>query len=1594
MACTKYATPQERSRYLREHKLCFICASSRHSTSECKKRLCFNCQGPHHTSCCFKGAKTEKLASSPQVQASSSPVKPRESAGSKTGTKTRGNSKVNHIGEQDSKEQEMAICELQSTQENVEKAFLQVRLHELDRDATRCLWLRDHHHPPNKDNLVTFRFTRVTFGLLSSPFLLAATTHFHLDQYSNDIKLVTEIKENLYVDNLLLTTDTAEEAVHIYRRTKAMFKDMNMNLREFVSNEKEVMEALESRDKSTEASPKVLGIRWNSNCDKLVIACVVPVQQYVTKRTVASTIASIYDPMGWMLPLVHKAKIFLQSLWKDQLDWDAKLSVDRITEWNTICANMNEFQKTISRTITTRHSEAILVTFADASSEAIASCVYLTVRSAAHLLMAKGKLPSLKSNITMPKMELNAMTLAMRLTNSVISQISSIMKITQVIVLSDSEIVLNWIKSKPRPDIGPFIRNRVLEIHRIATHMGNLGYQIQIGHISSQLNPADCATRGLDKELFSRHFWWTGPSFLAQPVDTWNKEYTPIGIMDTSDGDPEIPFSGQHNVKVDHMAPNDHEDKMDIFVNIRMQKLQNVKRVVAFALRFIRVVISRVNKTRKPRIIISAIFDGEDNMSDPRLSGTEIAMAGKMLVKQHQLARLTPPILKSLHGLNLRLDEYGIYRCFGRLGNSNLNMSAKYPMFVLQKTWLSELIIKDCHSKGHPSTNHTMSIVHQTYWIPKLRSQVTKIIRMCVPCQKFNNLAYKYPEQGDLPSRRVTRSRPFAHIGLDYFGPLQVKGSEEKADKCYGCIITCLVTRLIHLDIISDASTVAFLQMLRRFFARRGTPISITSDNSPTFALGQTILSECRQHALDDPAIAREVSTREIEWKYITPFAPWQGGVYERLIRSVKLALHKTLGRSMPSQEELCTVIIEIEAMLNTRPLLYVESEYPTEQVLRPIDFLQNEFEVPNPLDVGLDNEKDPDYTSPEEHIVWRTKKQVLESIQSSCKLTEKFWQIWQSHYLTSLREKHERVVNKKRGSASVPKKGNSLWHIVRFILHLMWERYRRRRRPSSATDLVELLAIMVLFATISPTINGCQQVNVFSHQSTVCTNSKTQQICRIQLSEILKINPFKREACFKLMRNSTSLHEIRANWKTLLLTCEQETEFFTRDVEYRVIDSKRCSHSGSCVDRKCAAINSSSLIPELEKGNSYPGTTYCVESCGGPGCDCFYWSSGCLFYRIYASPISQQVFEIFHCNRWSETAKVEFTHYDALQGRTRSYIAHMEPNVPIKWNAFSFTLSSITVPPFPLLSTPFITDGRNTALWDRHLVPPLRCSNATAAKHLQCNLVDDCTCYPAETKANCNCKTVDISSRIKNLQYTLPATLSSITFRRNKEGTIQATIPTMTTSEIILTIQDDFKTDIVVDDALCTVSNTVLSGCYNCAKGAQARVLCTSSKSTQAEITCDSTSFTVKCDEKGVESTLHFSFSKARVSMICSVSCGTITSTFEVNGILKFTHTAQAMMNSWLHGETNYFYETQWPDLLHIADVFTQWYKTLFFTVCTLLMVLGMTYVCISSCGMRFGLFAFRLFIRVVRQFFRLCVRVPFHLSKRVIYSMHARRV
>ncbi|XGW34314.1 hypothetical protein V3C99_018287 [Haemonchus contortus] len=212
--------------------------------------------------------------------------------------------------------------------------------------------------------------------------------------------------------------------------------------------------------------------------------------------------------------------------------------------------------------------------------------------------------------------------------------------------------------------------------------------------------------------------------------------------------------------------------------------------------------------------------------------------------------------------------------------------------------------------------------------------------------------------------------------------------------------------------------------MLRRFFARRGVPRTIISDNAPTFLLGEAILRENFPTAPTDRTIAEALSNREIRWKHITPFAPWQGGFYERLVKYVRHSLYKTLRGSIVTIEELSTIVIEIESMLNTRPLTYIGKDMDTTQILRPIDFLQKDIEIVFPILRRGEERCGKFYFPPSEIPSIQTRNQAIAALETSYKLTEKFWQIWQAEYLTSLREKHDSALDHKKGCNKEPRKG------------------------------------------------------------------------------------------------------------------------------------------------------------------------------------------------------------------------------------------------------------------------------------------------------------------------------------------------------------------------------------------------------------------------------------------------------------------------------------------------------------------------------------------------------------------------------------------
>lgn len=194
------------------------------------------------------------------------------------------------------------------------------------------------------------------------------------------------------------------------------------------------------------------------------------------------------------------------------------------------------------------------------------------------------------------------------------------------------------------------------------------------------------------------------------------------------------------------------------------------------------------------------------------------------------------------------------------------------------------------------------------------------------------------------------------------------------------------------------------------------------------------------------------------------------------------------------------------------------------------------------------------------------------------------------------------------------------------------------------------------------------------------------------------------------------------------------------------------------------------------------------------------------MFYRIYVKPSSSKFYEIFKCNRWEESAKVRITHVNMPRKKTNSFVINMRPKVPVTFDVFTLTFSSVTVPPIPMLNTPFVSDRINTALRDANLIPSLQCENEAAAQKLDCETKEQCVCYPAETKANCNCKNMNIAGWFQDVQNHLPVVLLSVSFRSNKEGEVQAVKATMTAADVILNLQDQFNTTITVIEAQCTI--------------------------------------------------------------------------------------------------------------------------------------------------------------------------------------------
>ncbi|XP_011169944.1 uncharacterized protein LOC105202948 [Solenopsis invicta] len=176
----------------------------------------------------------------------------------------------------------------------------------------------------------------------------------------------------------------------------------------------------------------------------------------------------------------------------------------------------------------------------------------------------------------------------------------------------------------------------------------------------------------------------------------------------------------------------------------------------------------------------------------------------------------------------------------------------------------------------------------------------------------------------DLPTTRTTTSRLFLNVGIDYGGPFVIKIWRNKTDKAYMCIFVCFLTRAVHLELVVDLSTAAFMRALQRFIARRGKCASIYSDNAKNFVGANNELREVAD-MLRNPEHHAKISDflaeNSIKWIFIPPHSPHMGGFWEESIKSAKVHLLKIIETTPLSYEELYTILVQIEACLNSRPL-------------------------------------------------------------------------------------------------------------------------------------------------------------------------------------------------------------------------------------------------------------------------------------------------------------------------------------------------------------------------------------------------------------------------------------------------------------------------------------------------------------------------------------------------------------------------------------------------------------------------------------------------------------------------------------------------
>jgi len=864
---------------------------------------------------------------------------------------------------------------------DIGKMYRQFWVDITDQDYQRIVW-RANPDEPIRD----YRLKTITYGTASAPFLATRCLKQAAVQNKDDYPTASKVlDEDTYVDDVITGTSTTELAKQLARELQTIASSAGLSMLKWSSNNEDVLSSISPEQREVDStlsfddSPtlKALGVQWHPQTDSFSFSFTdIPLgpDAKVTKKILLSEIAKVFDPLGFLSPVIIREKILLQELWKAELQWNDDLPDQIRQQWQQYYYE----RKDISSIIIPRcimppppYKNQELHGFSDASLRAYGAVVYLRTElhdGSYHVYMitSKTRVAPIKQS-SLPRLELMGAVMVAQLLTTVKKTLGLDVDIC---AWSDATIVLKWIAGFPSR-WGTFVGNRVSQIQQLIPCEN-------WRHVAGDQNPADCASRGISpSELLQHPSWWHGPSWLQS---------SQLPFFQTPPLSPDVDLEERKKPVLVHAATLGKSSfKLNLYK--KYSRLSKLTRITAMILRFIKNYF--LKKDDQVRGFITP-----KELDDSLVFWMKFAQSQSFAEEKRELQQ-TKTVKQSskLHQLTPFIDQQGLIRVLGRLSHSaSIPETQKHPIILPSNEHLTKLIIEHCHLHHlHSGFQLTWATLRRDYWILRARDTIRHLIRKCVTCRRHRAETAKQL-MGNLPDARVNPCRTFENVGVDYAGPFNLrvlKGRSNKLMKGYMAVFVCMASKAVHLEAVSDLSTDAFLAAFERFVSRRGLCHRIFSDCGTNFIGASKELKTLFSSQQHNSEVADKLANRGIVWSFNPPAAPHQGGVWEAAVKSAKFHMKRVIGDESLTFEQFHTILCKVEACLNSRPLTPMSPSPDDMEVLTPGHFLIGQAlnAVPQqPL-----------------HDV---KVNRLDKWQRAQQLTQHFWRRWSNEYLSTLQQR------------------------------------------------------------------------------------------------------------------------------------------------------------------------------------------------------------------------------------------------------------------------------------------------------------------------------------------------------------------------------------------------------------------------------------------------------------------------------------------------------------------------------------------------------------------------------------------------------------